>query len=163
MEHLFHDTTFWVAVGFFILVGLLGKKIAVIATNGLDSRAVRIRAQLEEAERLRREAEAMLASATQQHAAAAAEAKAIVTRAEEETVRLRTQAITDLEALLKRREQLALDKIGEAEHRAIREVEMMAVDIAMTATRALLTEKMSGPEGDRMIDAAIEDVGRQLN
>lgn len=163
MEKIFLDTTFWVAVGFVILIALLGKKIAGIVTSGLDSRAVRIRAQLEEAERLRREAEAMLASATQKHAAASAEAKAIVAKAEEETNRLRTQAITDLEALLKRREQLALDKIGEAERRAIREVELMAVDIAMTATRAILTEKMTGPEGDRMIDAAIEDVGRQLN
>jgi len=163
MEHLFHDTTFWVAVGFVILAGLLGKKVVAIVATGLDSRAVRIRAQLEEAERLRREAEEMLASASKQHAAASAEANEILTKAESEAVRMRTQAVTDLEAMLKRREQLALDKIGEAERRAIREVELMAVDIAMTATRAILTEKMSGPEGDRMIDAAIEDVGRQLN
>ena len=163
MSSLFNDTTFWVAVGFVILIALLGKKIAGIVTSGLDARAVRIRAQLDEAEKLRREAEAMLASATQKHAVASAEAKAIIAKAEEEAVRLRTHAIGELEALMKRREQLALDKIGDAERRAIREVEMMAVDIAMTATRALLTEKLAGPEGDRLIDAAIEDVGRQLN
>jgi len=163
MEHLFHDTTFWVAVGFVILAALLGKKVVAIVTTGLDSRAVRIRAQLEEAERLRREAEEMMASATKKHADASAEAKEILTKAEGEALRMRNQAVTDLDALLKRREQLAIDKIGEAERRAIREVELMAVDIAMTATRTILTEKMSGPEGDRMIDAAIEDVGRQLN
>lgn len=163
MSSLFNDTTFWVAVGFVILIALLGKKIVGIVTSGLDARAVRIRAQLDEAEKLRREAEAMLASATQKHAVASAEAKAIITKAEEEAVRLRSHAISELEALMKRREQLALEKIGDAERRAIREVEMMAVDIAMTATRALLTEKLAGPEGDRLIDAAIEDVGRQLN
>lgn len=163
MDHLFHDTTFWVAVGFVILLALLGKKIVGLVTSGLDSRAVRIRAQLDEAEKLRREAEAMLASATQKHAAASAEAKTILAKAEEEAVRLRTHAVSELEALMKRREQLALDKIGDAERRAIREVEMMAVDIAMNATRALLTQAMTGAEGDRMIDAAIEDVARQLN
>jgi F-type H+-transporting ATPase subunit b len=163
MTSLFNDTTFWVAIGFLILIAALGKKLVGIATAGLDSRAMRIRSQLEEAERLRREAEAMLVSATQKHAAASAEAKEILAKAEEETVRLRNHALSELDSLLKRREQLALEKIGEAERRAIREVELMAVDIAMTATRSLLTEKLAGPDGDRMIDDAIDDVARQLN
>jgi F-type H+-transporting ATPase subunit b len=160
---MFGSTDFWVTAGFLILLALGGRKAWAGLTGFLDARAQRIREQLDEATRLRREAEAMLADAKRKNDAAAAEAKAILEKADEEAERVRNQTLADLDALLKRREELALARIGEAERLAIREVELLAVDIAMQATRQILVSRMAGEAGDTMLDQAIGDVETRLN
>ena len=104
----------WVAVAFVILVVLLWKPAQRALVSALDARAARIERELGEAARLREEAQALLAQYQRKHRDAMKEADEIVARARSEADRLSQQAASDLAASLKRREELALQRIAQA-------------------------------------------------
>jgi F-type H+-transporting ATPase subunit b len=160
---MFSSPEFWVAVAFVILVGLVVWKGSKPILAALDARAGRIRAQIEEARSLRAEAERALGEANRKMREATREAEGILAQARAEAERLRTQSAESLEASLKRREQNAIDKIAQAETRAVEEVRGRAVEVAVAATARLLGEQMDGAQGDKLVDEAIAEVGRKLH
>ena len=157
------DPTFWVLVGFLILIGLAGKSIYRVATLALDDRAESIRNQIDEARQLREEAQELLASYQRKQREAAEEAKAITEHAKTEAERLAAKAEADLEASLKRREQQATDRIARAEAEAIEEIRVLAADLAVEAARRLLAEEASGKKADALVDAAIKELPDKLH
>ena len=106
---------FWVAVAFVIFVAATFKPVKLALTGALDNRATTIRAQIDEARRLREEAQAALAEAQRKHRDAAGEAEALIASAKEEARLLQAQAAENLETTLARREQLAMERIAQAE------------------------------------------------
>jgi F-type H+-transporting ATPase subunit b len=163
MMALLHDHETWVVIGFVIFVALAWKKARQAIAGGLDSRAERIRLQILEAEKLRHEAEAMLRDAEQRHKTALQEAQAMLAAAKDEAARLRDQAAKDLAQMLERRRQGAIEKIAQAEATALAEVRQYAVDVAIAATRQVLTRQVQGALADRMIDQAITELPRRLS
>jgi F-type H+-transporting ATPase subunit b len=163
MMELLHEAEFWVLIGFILFVVLIWRKASLALTGGLDARGERIRKQIDEAAALRAEAETMLHDAEQRQRAALEEAKAILADATREAARLKEQAAKDLASLLERRRQGALDKIAQAEATAIAEVRRYAVDVAIAATREVLTAQVQGSLADRMIDQAIAELPRRLS
>lgn len=153
----------WVFIGFVIFVALAFKKASAAITSGLDARSERIRAQIAEAEKLRREAETMLRDAEQRHKTALQEAQAMLAAAQQEAGRIKEQAAKDLAAMLERRKQSAMEKIAQAEASALAEVRQVAVDVAIAATRQVLTNQVQGALADRMIDQAIAELPRRLS
>ncbi len=83
---------FWVAVSFVIFMALVWKKASAAITALLDARAAKIRAELDEAERLHKDALALLSGYQRRQADALKEADAILSHAREEAARLRAQA-----------------------------------------------------------------------
>lgn len=160
---MFSSPEFWVAVAFVIFAGLMVWKGTKPILKALDARADRIRHQVEEARSLRAEAERALGEANRRTREATREAEAILAQARGEAERMKVQAAEALEASLKRREQNAVDKIAQAEARAVDEVRGRAVEIAVAATARLLREQMDGTRGDRLVEEAIEEVGRKLH
>jgi F-type H+-transporting ATPase subunit b len=160
---LLHEAEFWVLIGFIIFVVAVWRKAGRALGGGLDARAGRIRTQIGEAEALRAEAETMLRDAEQRQRAALEEAKAILAEATREAARLKDKAAKDVAALLERRRHSALEKIAQAEAAAIAEVRQYAVDVAIAATRRVLTEQVQGALADRMIDQAIAELPRRLS
>lgn len=163
MQDLLHNEYFWVGLGFIIFVVLVWGKAKAAILGALDGRAERIRAQLDEAAKLRSEAEAMLKAAETRQREALQEAASIVAQAKTEAERLRAEAAADLEAALGRRQQAALEKIAQAEAAALAEVRRTAVDVAIAATRTLLTSQAAGPLGDQLLDQAIQELPGRLN
>lgn len=163
MSELLQSPEFWVAVAFVIFVGATFKKIRDALSGALDDRAARIKAQLDEAQQLREEAQAALAEYQRKQHGAAEEAKAIVEHAKVEAVRVREQAEADLEQGLKRREQLALEKISQAEAEALQEIRNQAVELAVVATARLLSDTIDKDQSDRLVDAAIKDLAGKLH
>ena len=106
---LLRDPETWIAVAFVLFLVLAAKPIFRAIVKGLDARAERIRNDLAEAERLRREAEALLADYMAKQRAATEEAAGILARAREEAEVLKKEAAANLAALLQRRERMALD------------------------------------------------------
>jgi F-type H+-transporting ATPase subunit b len=154
---------FWVAVGFIVLVLLIsGKGWAAIKT-GLDDRAERIRNSLEEATRLREEAQHLLAEYQRKQRDAAKEIDDLLAAARAEAERSTVNAQAALEASVKRREQLAIDKIAQAEADAIQAVRNTAVDVAIAATRKLLTGKMNQAAAAGLVDKAIAELPQKLH
>src|SRR5215475_12263338 len=154
MEFL-SDPEVWVAVAFVIFLIVAAKPIARAITKGLDGRAARIKAQLDEARALREEAERLLTEYQGKQRAAMSEAEAVIARAREEAERLRREAAANLDAALKRREKMALDKIAQAEAQAVADVRNQAIDIAIAAATKLLKENIDAGKSDEIIDSAI--------
>jgi F-type H+-transporting ATPase subunit b len=144
MSALLNDPTFWVAIAFFVFVGLIVWKARTAILNGIDARAERIKAELDEAQRLREEAQKTLAEYKRKQRDAAKEAE-------------------DLKATLARREKAALEKIAQAEAQAVQDVRAQAVDIAMAATAKLLSESVDPQRDQAMVDQAIKDLGQKLH
>ena len=160
---MLYDPTFWVAVAFVIFVAATGKPIWKAITGGLDARAERIRQELDEATRLREEAQKMLAEYKRQQSEAASEAEAMLAHAREEAERLRDQAATDIAETLQRREQAAVEKIAQAEAKALQEVRARAVDIAVAATGKILAETIDEAKAGELVDQSIRELKGKLH
>lgn len=159
---MFNDPTFMVLIAFVIFVALVLWKGMSKITAGLDNRADEIRKQLEEAQSLREEAQAALATYQRQQRDALAEAEEIIAHAKDEAERLRKDAEAALAATLKRREEQAVDRIAQAEAKALQDVRDQAVDIAISATGKLIGDSMSADVQSRLIGDATGDLAAKL-
>ena len=162
MDSLIQDPTFWVAVAFVVFVVLVFKPIKAALIGGLDAKIAEIRQEVEEAEKLREEAQSLLANYQRQQRQAIQDAEAIVARAKEEAERHRAEADEAMKDMVRRQEEQAREKIAQAETAAIQEVRSMSVELAMAAAEKLLADRLAGDEGSRLIDNSIEDITRKL-
>jgi F-type H+-transporting ATPase subunit b len=156
------DAHFWEAVAFLLAVYLVWKKAGGAMTGALDRRAAKIRDELDEARRLREEAQATLANYQRKQRDALKEAEQIIAHARTDAERLGAQAARDLETAIERRQRLAEEKIAQAEQKALAEVRAAAVDVAVAASRRVLAEEM-GRSGGRLIDEAIDALPQRLH
>jgi F-type H+-transporting ATPase subunit b len=161
-ESFFADPRMWVVIAFFLFFILFGKKLWGALAGMLDARAVAVKAELEEAARLRREAEAMLRDAEQQRIDALADAKALIEGAQAEAARLSAAAAAEAEASARRREQMAIDRIAAAEKAAVDDVRLAAADVATIAARQVLAEGLTPAADARLIDQAITQLPAAL-
>ena len=163
-----HETSFfaeprnWVALAFIVFFALFGRKLWGTIAALLDDRAAKIRAELDEAARLRREAEAMLKDAQARRDAAVAEAKQLLEGATVEAARLALAAAAEAEASARRREQMAMDRIAAAEKAAVDEVRTTAVEVATVAARQVIADGLSAAADGRLIDHAIAQLPAAL-
>jgi F-type H+-transporting ATPase subunit b len=124
---MFAEPEFWVAVAFLILMGVfayLGVHRTVIKT--LDHRRDRIKAELDDARRLKDEAAKLLAEYKARHASAEREAQDIIAGAQAEAGRIASEAKTKMEDFVARRTKTAEGKIALAEAQALAEVRAAA-------------------------------------
>ncbi|MBV8335912.1 MAG: F0F1 ATP synthase subunit B, partial [Alphaproteobacteria bacterium] len=140
--HLFAEAEFWVLLAVVLFIIGVWKPAARWITGALDARAARIRDELEAARRLREEAQQLLAANQKREAAAAAEAEAIITHARAEAERITAQAARDLEQTLERRQRLAEERIAQEQAKALAEIRRVAVDVAISAARQVITAEL---------------------
>jgi F-type H+-transporting ATPase subunit b len=164
MEHesFFHEPRNWVVIAFAIFFILFGRKIWGALSSMLDARADKVRSELEEAARLRREAEAMLGEARKSRDGALADAKKLIEGAQAEAARLTAAAAAEAEASAKRREQMAIDRIAAAEKAALDEVRYTAVDVASVAARQVIAEGLTQDASNALVDRAISELPAAL-
>ncbi|HEY5208371.1 MAG TPA: F0F1 ATP synthase subunit B [Stellaceae bacterium] len=160
---ILHQSEFWVLIAFLIALAVLVWKVTPIITKTLDTRTAKIKADLDEAARLRDEARRTLAEFQQKQRAALVEAEGIVAQAKIEAQRVAQQAERDLALALERRQKQALEKIAMAETKAIAEVRNQAVDVAIAAVRRILADDLSAARKGTLVDDAIADLSRRLN
>ena len=153
----------WISLAILTLFWLAAGPVKAAVLGGLDARAARIAKDLDEAAKLRAEAEKLLAEYQAKHREAMAQAESIVTAAKEEAARLAAKAEGDLAAALKRREDLAMERIAQAEAQATSEVRAAAVDLAMAAATKLLGTRLDAARQDALIDGAIKAMPARLN
>ncbi len=156
-------TDFWVLVAFILFFALIGRTAFRVVTAGLDSRAEAIRNRVEEARRLKEEAQELLASYERKQVEARQETEQILVRAREEAQQWTVRASQDLERSLNRQEQLATERIAQVEAAALDEVRSLAVDLAMDATRRVLAEQVSGEKAASLIDGAVKELPERLH
>jgi len=157
------DTSFLVSAAFVVFFLAFGKKLVSAINSGLDNRAKQIQDTIEEATRLREEAQELLASYEKKQHEALKEAENIVAAAKDEADRLSKEAAAQLEASLKRSEITAKDRIAQAEAQAIADVKALAVNIAMDATKTILSNNVSDAKASALIDDAIKNLDGKLH
>lgn len=159
----FENPATWVAVAFFVVIGFAARPVMRAMTTGLDARADKIKARIDESEKLREEAKEMLALYQRKQRDSMKEAEDIIAHAKVEAERMAAQAAEDLEASVKRREKQALDRIAQAEASALKEVRDRAIDIAVTATRKVVSESMTPDQATKMVNHSIGELGKKLH
>lgn len=162
MSALLQDPTFWTAVAFVLFIAVLFRPIKKALLSALDGRIEEIRNEVEEAQRLREEAQTLLASYQRKQREAAQEAEDILKQAHEVAELHRQAAERTMSEHLKRQEELAVEKIAQAEASAVQEVRDVAVELAVAATEKILTEKVSGDLSDKLVDQAIQEIPQKL-
>jgi len=154
---------FWVTVATLIFAFFAFRPASKAVTSMLDDRSEKIRQELEEAQRLREDAQATLASYQRRQRDALKEAEDIIAHAREEAERLRLHAAAELDTSMKRREAQAMDRIAQAEALALQEVKSLTVDLAVAAGGRLLAQNLDAQQSAKLIDAAIADLPRNLH
>jgi F-type H+-transporting ATPase subunit b len=161
---MFSEPEFWVAVAFVILLGVFayfGIHRTVLKT--LDHRSDRIKAELDDARRLKDEAAKLLAEYKARHASAEREAQDIIESARAEAERIASEAKTKMEDFVARRTKTAESKIALAEAQAVADVRSAAATAAVTAASTILSQSVKGPVADDLLAKGIAEVRQKLN
>ena len=157
------DATFWVAFAFVVFVAILiYYKVPRMLAKALDERSEKIRQDLDDARKLREEAQGLLATYERKQRDAMSEAQEMVAYAREEAERERKLAHEKLEEAIKRREAQALEKIALAEAQAEKEVRDAAIEVAVDAATQVIAQHVQGARDDALIEQATRDLRRQL-
>lgn len=160
---MFASEYFWVTVSLVIFF-VIAAKIGLAPTLAkLDARSERIRKELEEAQNLREEAQKLLADHKRRQREALKDAEEIVEAAKSEAKTLRAAAERELEETIKRREQLALDKIAQARAAAEADLRRQAAELAVAAAGRLIADNLDKQRQAALTDEAIAEIGRKLN
>ena len=158
------ETENWVALGFFCFLALLvylGVHRKVF--DSLDARRARIKSELDDARRLREEAQALLADFERKGRDAEKEAEAIIASAKVEAERLATEAKARIEDFVARRTKMAEQKIVQAEAQALADVKSAAADAAVAAAERILSVSAKGKVAEDLLTRGIEDVKSKFN
>ena len=158
------EAEFWVALGFFAFIGVLAYfGIPKMMIDALDKRGARIKGELDDARRLREEAETLLAEYRRKRESAEAEAQEIIAGARAEAERVAAEAKARMEDFVARRSQAAQTKIAQAEAQAVADVRAAAAEAAVAAAEKILSQTAKGEVADRLVAQGIRDVKAKLN
>lgn len=163
---MFHpaDPVFWVMIAFIGFVALLiYYGVPGIVGKALDDRATAIRADLDEARRLRDEAHALLADYQRRSREAEDETKTIIEQAKREGEALAAETRKNLQESVERRTKLAEEKIERAEAQALSDVRTAAVESAIAVAEKILKSRVAGATADTLIENGIRDLDGKLN
>ena len=156
--------TIWATVALFIFLGIVAYlKVPASIGKALDARADKIRNELEEARKLREEAQQVLAEYQRKRKEAEAEAGDIVATAKREAESIKTEAKQKAEDYVARRTSMAEQKIAQAERDAVNEVRATAVDIAVEAARSVLGSKVDAATASNLFKSSLAEVKNRMN
>ena len=157
------DAHFWVGLAFVVLLAILVMAgVHRFAWKALGDAGDKVRAQLDEANRLREEAQALLSRIQADREHSERVAAEMLANAQEEAKRLQAEAQVKLAEQIERRGQLAERRIATAEAQAAADVKAAAADLAAQMAEQVLTARLVGAASDPLIDVAIGQMGAKL-
>ena len=162
MAHLLDNPETWVLVAFVIFIGLVSKKAYTVITLALDSRATRINEELEQATRLREEAQALLAQYERQQRGLSNETEAMLVQARRDSEILVESGTALLEEQLRRREKQALQSIAHSEAQLASDVRALAAEVTMAAAAQLILENLDNAQAETLINDSISSLRNRL-
>jgi F-type H+-transporting ATPase subunit b len=161
---MLEDAAFWALVALIIfLAAMVYLKVPRMVTTALDKRADTIQRELDEARRLREEAQSLLADYQRKSREAETEAEEIIEQAKREAEALTAESGRRLEEYVANRTRQAEEKIAQAEAQALQEVRALSADVAIAAAEKILAAKVKGVTAEALIARSIDDVKSKLN
>ena len=159
IQELLLDAHFWVGVAFLVfLLLMLRFGVHKLLWNALGESGRKVQTQLDEAQALRNEAQALLDQIKVQREEAERSAAALLAAAKDEAKRLQAEAKTKLEEQIKRRGELAERKIATAETQAAAEVKAAAGELAAQMAERVLVARLASSKTDPLVDSAIQQL-----
>ena len=156
------DESFWVAVAFVLFFAVFGRRLWVFLTDRLDRRSQAVRKEIEEAVKLREEAQALLASCQRRQRDAAGEAESLIVAAREEAARIAADSEARAAEQLARRERLAREEIARLEARAAAEVRARAVDAFIATAERVIAAELDAAGDRALVDRAAAELESRL-
>ena len=157
------DESFFVALAFAaVIAAFLYLKLPQRLLAALDAKSAEIANELDEARRLREEAEALLADYETRRKSAEQQAEEIVTEARETAQRLAEEARVAMQVQLERRTQQAESKIARAEEQLVGEVRAAITRLAVDAATHLIETGMSAQQANTLIEQNISELKDRL-
>ncbi|MFZ4541380.1 MAG: hypothetical protein ACOYNL_06160 [Rickettsiales bacterium] len=160
---LLQDPVTWIGLSFVIVLVLFVRYLLPMINKGLDARGDKIRDQLEQANRLRAEAEALLATYEAEQETMLKEAESILSAAKSDAADMRARAGDELKQALERRSQQAKEKIARAEAEAVAQIRTRIINEATDAARTMLTEQAKGKSEEQAVARAISAIEQQIH
>jgi F-type H+-transporting ATPase subunit b len=160
---LLTEAHFWVGAAFVVFIGILVLAgVHKFAWKALGDAGDKVRAQLDEANTLREEAQALLDRIQSEREASEKLAAEILANAKEQATRMQAEARANLAEQIERRGQLAERRIATAEAQAAAEVKAAAGELAAQMAEQVLAARLAGAKSDPLIDAAIGQLAGKL-
>ena len=158
------EAEMWVGVGLLIFLGIVifGAKAPKLINANLDAQSAKIQSDLDEAARIREEAQRLLADLKAERTRAEAQAKDMLAAAEEQAALYAADAKAKLDESLARRQLMAERRIANAEAQAAAEVRAAAADLAVAAAEVVLTNRLAAMRTDPMIDGALGQLATKM-
>lgn len=157
------EPEFWVLAGLLVLAfALVRAKVPGMAVKALDDRAAKVQAELDEALRLRQEAQALLAQIKAQREHTEHLAAEMLANAHAEAKRFSDEAKVKLEEQIKRRQLLAERKIASAQTQAEADVKAAAAELAAQIAESVLMTRVQGLKTDPLVDRAVDQMADKL-
>lgn len=157
------DETFFVGAAFVVFVFLAFGPIRNVVANYLSGRARRIRQELEEATRLKAEAQELVQLYSRKYQEAMQESENIIAKAQKEAEMMLVDARKQLDETIQRRLEQIAERIAQAETNAIQEIQTQAIDIAVNATRLILKERLERSSADEVLQLSLQEIERKLH
>lgn len=163
MDDLLHNTNFWVGISFVLFILLAVKAGGKKITGALDSKIASIKSEIETAEKLRAETQILLADIQKKQQDAQAEANRIVESAKASAHQIQMTAEANLDEAMARREVQLMERLKRVEEKAMADIQNHAAELALQATREIVTKSMDEKTGSSLIDQAVASVAKHLN
>ena len=163
MSELLHDTNFWVLISFVIFMAVAYKYGKDAAIGKLDDKINLIKKELDEAERIRVDAQELLAEYQRKHKDAMTEADKIIADAKKHAEEIRAKAESDMEKTQARRQAQLDEKLARIEQNAMQEIEAYTARIAVNAARQILTDKMDAKTDKDIMANVMETMSKTIN
>jgi F-type H+-transporting ATPase subunit b len=158
------NTNFIVMLAFLLFVGLvLYAKVPGTLGKMLDKRSGNIRSDLDEARRLREEAQSVLASYERKAREVQGQADQIVAAAKRDAEATAVKAKEELQVSIARRLKAADEQIASAEAQALRDVRYRAVAVAVAAAGDVLAKQFSAKDRAALIDGSLAEIETRFN
>jgi F-type H+-transporting ATPase subunit b len=164
MEEAFYfQPAFWVALSFVVFVVLACRPAGRFIANSLDSRSARIAGELAEAQKLREEAAETLAVYQKKQSESLEEARQMLAKTQQDAERMAKDAEVELKAAIDKRIKLSVEKIHQAEAKALQDVQNHVVDIAIAAARTIIQDHLERGGSEEIIKQAAGELERKLH
>jgi len=149
----------WVSIGFIAVIALfLYMGVHKTIAKSLDERAQKIADELDEARRLREEAQELLAHYQRRQREAEEEAQEIVEQAKRDAKRLATDSRDKINEQIERRAKAAEEKVARAEEQALSEIRGETANIAVEAAKEIIRTRMDQGAQSALAERAIDEL-----
>ncbi len=163
LELLANDTGIWIALSFIVFLAVAYKLGRKSILGGLDARIAEVKNEIETAERLRVEAQELLAQYQRKQRDAEGEAKEIVSQAQKQAEQMAKTAENELAETMTRREVQLTDRLKRLEENAISEIQSHAAELAVSATQEIITQTLSAKTNAGLVNETISSLPKNLN